>query len=90
MSQGKWIVDMPQDMEAGQKGDLQYASLSEVFDRVQEPSDSALYREYTKYVENALQQQKHRSFGALILEPVILGAGGMIFASVPVTHKTAN
>jgi hypothetical protein len=79
MTQGKWVVNMPQDMEGGQKSDLQYTSLSEIFDRA---TDSVLYREYAEYIEKTLQQQRNRSFGALILEPVILGAGGMVFASV--------
>jgi bifunctional dethiobiotin synthetase / adenosylmethionine---8-amino-7-oxononanoate aminotransferase len=85
MTQGKWAVDIPKDMDEGQESDIHFTSLSEIFDRAQEPLDSKsspsseLYGKYSKYIENTLQQQSNRSFGALILEPVILGAGGMVF-----------
>jgi bifunctional dethiobiotin synthetase / adenosylmethionine---8-amino-7-oxononanoate aminotransferase len=92
MMQGKWVVDIPQDMEGGYaKSDLHFSVLSEIFDRAQQPLDSEsspayeIYREYAKYIENTLQKHSNRSFGALILEPVILGAGGMVFVSVCVT-----
>jgi bifunctional dethiobiotin synthetase / adenosylmethionine---8-amino-7-oxononanoate aminotransferase len=87
MTRGKWVVDMPQDMEAGLSEE--HGSLSEIFDRTQDSASSKLYGQYTKYIENALQKQSGRSFGALIMEPVILGAGGMIFASV-IMHSSSS
>ncbi len=56
-------------------------SLAEVYD-VEARVSSPLYPYYCDYVRGTLRrltQREGRRFGALILEPICLGAGGMIF-----------
>ncbi|PWY86806.1 onanonoxo-7-onima-8-eninoihtemlysoneda [Aspergillus heteromorphus CBS 117.55] len=80
LSQGTWRIAMPVDMEA-LGPDLQFASLSAVFDleaRVQSEAGQR-YKEYIRATLETLVQQHGMKFGALIMEPVILGAGGMLF-----------
>lgn len=56
-----------------------FQGLEEVFSATRDASN--LYREYTKRIEDTLQAErgKGRRFGALLIEPVIHGSGGMIF-----------
>ncbi|KAL1970230.1 hypothetical protein VTN77DRAFT_5390 [Rasamsonia byssochlamydoides] len=82
MSQGVWRVEVPEDLKADLGPDLEFPSLDAIFDlKERQASDAA--RRYRAYIKNTLQDlvlsQGHK-FGALIMEPVILGAGGMLFA----------
>jgi dethiobiotin synthetase/adenosylmethionine--8-amino-7-oxononanoate aminotransferase len=60
-----------------------FESLKEVFDRKRD--ESVLKRKYEKLIYGKLEELRKQDmrFGALVLEPVILGAGGMIFWFVP-------
>jgi dethiobiotin synthetase/adenosylmethionine--8-amino-7-oxononanoate aminotransferase len=73
---GKWEVSTPK----GMGDDQQLGSISEVFD-IECRVNTEQYRSYARYIEETLQklQDQGRKFGALMMEPIILGAGGMIF-----------
>ena len=79
MSQGRWKVEVPESQLPFLGSGLEFASLSDVFDLgVRWESDTA--RRYEEYIKNTIQSavdKQQRKFGALIIEPVILGAGGM-------------
>ncbi|OHE93368.1 onanonoxo-7-onima-8-eninoihtemlysoneda [Colletotrichum orchidophilum] len=78
---GKWQVRVPdalrEELGAGQEFD----SLSEVFDVAGrgKAEQAQVYETYIARVLSRLRDQG-RKFGALVMEPVILGAGGMIMA----------
>jgi dethiobiotin synthetase/adenosylmethionine--8-amino-7-oxononanoate aminotransferase len=58
----------------------QFESLSELFDASRFDASGPLYKAYESQITSELIQLRDegRKFGALILEPVLLGAGGMI------------
>ncbi|KXH35134.1 onanonoxo-7-onima-8-eninoihtemlysoneda [Colletotrichum simmondsii] len=78
---GKWQVRVPgvlkEELGAGQE----FGSLSAVFDVAgrERTGEAQVYEEYIISVLRRLRDQG-RKFGALVMEPVILGAGGMIMA----------
>ena len=57
------------------------SSASEVFEESRNESSSTLYNAYKNFILDKLKQLESdgHKFGALIIEPVVLGAGGMIF-----------
>ncbi|VZI09852.1 unnamed protein product [Fusarium fujikuroi] len=77
---GKWVVQVPEGLrdELGHDSDLR--SISEVFD-LESRLNTEHYRKYERYIECVLSklQASGRKFGALMMEPIILGAGGMLF-----------
>lgn len=79
-TEGKWVVDVPAALRADLGDGAKFDELGDVFDvHGREGRDEC--RMYERYIEKMLEKlhaQGHR-FGALMLEPVILGAGGMIF-----------
>ena len=82
MVNGEWIVEPP----AGQREEFgertAFASLGDVFD-IQTRYDSLAGQRYRKHIEETLERLVYvegKTFGALIMEPIILGAGGMLFA----------
>ncbi|RBR20067.1 uncharacterized protein FIESC28_05346 [Fusarium coffeatum] len=91
---GKWEVSTPE----GMGDDQRLGSISEVFD-IECRVNTEQYRSYATYIEKTLQklQDQGRKFGALMMEPIILGAGGMIFvdplfqrALVDVVRRTST
>jgi dethiobiotin synthetase/adenosylmethionine--8-amino-7-oxononanoate aminotransferase len=74
--EGKWVVSAPKEIGQDQK----LESISEVFN-LESRLKTEQYRGYEKYIEKTLKklQDQGRKFGALMMEPIILGAGGMIF-----------
>ncbi|KAM0336327.1 hypothetical protein ACHAPQ_004259 [Fusarium lateritium] len=77
---GEWVVQVPEGLRDDLGQDCHLKSISEVFNL-----DSRLkteqYRKYEHYIEGVLKklQAAGRKFGALMMEPIILGAGGMLF-----------
>lgn len=57
-----------------------FASISDVYN-VEARSSSPLAEYYTKHIRQTLERlvQSGKRFGALVMEPVCLGAGGMVF-----------
>ncbi|RAL02658.1 adenosylmethionine-8-amino-7-oxononanoate aminotransferase [Aspergillus ibericus CBS 121593] len=80
MSQGTWKIDMPASLQEALGPDQEYSSLNGVFDleaRVASETGQR-YKEYIRGTIETLVQQGMK-FGSVIMEPVILGAGGMLF-----------
>lgn len=73
MAQGVWQVRSDQGTE-------EFDSLSAIFD-LEQRLQSQTAAQYRTAIHHTIHQQtqKGTKFGALILEPVILGAGGMFF-----------
>lgn len=77
---GQWEIDVPKSLhKALGKKTRTFGSLEEIFDLEARRADWGRYRSYLDAELWHLRQQGHK-FGALIMEPVILGAGGMLFA----------
>ncbi|KAH6685821.1 hypothetical protein F5X68DRAFT_209378 [Plectosphaerella plurivora] len=85
---GEWVVDVPEALRERLGSEEVLSSLEDVFD-LDARSKTAIqeaYKEYFKEVLGALVKDG-RKFGALMLEPVVLGAGGMMLAD-PLFQKT--
>ncbi|KAJ5123112.1 hypothetical protein N7448_009209 [Penicillium atrosanguineum] len=81
MVDGVWTIAVPEELKADLGDDVEFDSLNSVFDlelRLQSESGQR-YKSYIHRTIENLVQEKGMKFGALILEPVILGAGGMLF-----------
>ncbi|KAF2031569.1 PLP-dependent transferase [Setomelanomma holmii] len=78
LRKGRWVVEPPKDMDE-EFGPTQYfETMESIFDfdfRGQSPR----YEAYIEKTLDKLVKEQHRKFGALIIEPCILGAGGMVF-----------
>ncbi|TPR02976.1 hypothetical protein CAN33_0012635 [Aspergillus niger] len=81
MSQGVWKVQIPESQRSALGADLEYSSLDAVFDLETRVASEVgqRYQEYIRGTIAELVQQRGMKFGSLIMEPVILGAGGMLF-----------
>ncbi|CAN8106515.1 unnamed protein product [Discula destructiva] len=84
---GSWRITMPGDLKAS-NGPQNFDSLNDVFD-VESRESRGEHLEYEEFVYKTLQklQKDGRKFGALILEPVVLGAGGMLLVD-PLFQRT--
>ena len=81
MVDGTWKIEVPEELRADLGSDVEFDSLNSVFDLDQRLQSDAgqRYKEYIHRTIEDLVQKQGMKFGALILEPVILGAGGMLF-----------
>jgi dethiobiotin synthetase/adenosylmethionine--8-amino-7-oxononanoate aminotransferase len=82
MVKGKWVVEPPAGMEEAFGDGDEYSSLRDIFD-IKTRYDSPAGQKYRKYIEETLHRLvrvEGKTFGGLIMEPVILGAGGMLLA----------
>lgn len=78
-SNGEWSVSVDADGLRAEVGDAKrFHSLDEIFD-VEGREQRGEHRPYERYISQVLGRlrQQGRRFGALILEPVVVGAGGM-------------
>ncbi|THW77386.1 PLP-dependent transferase [Aureobasidium pullulans] len=85
MQQGKWIVEPPAGMEEEFGPTRAFSSLDEVFALSGRKADADRYEAYIQTSLEALTAEG-KKFGALIMEPVILGAGGMLFSDPLFQH----
>ncbi|KAI5300719.1 hypothetical protein KEM56_002244 [Ascosphaera pollenicola] len=78
MSKGTWKVSLPADIDASLALGLQFTSLSQVFD-IDERMNSRAAQTYSQVIHEKLKEvtASGMKFGALLMEPIILGAGGM-------------
>ncbi|KAH8663289.1 dethiobiotin synthetase [Ilyonectria robusta] len=85
---GKWVVDVPEGLKAELGSGEKFPSVADVFN-VEAREQDETCRKYEAYIEKTLKslQKQGRKFGALMMEPVILGAGGMIFVD-PLFQRT--
>lgn len=77
---GKWQISAPEGMEKELGQPQDYASLQQIFDvEAREKKDG--HKLYESFIVEKLQalRAQGRKFGALIMEPIVLGAGGMAF-----------
>lgn len=74
---GRWQITMPNELEQPQEL-RHFASLSDVFD-IEGRESTGEHLVYEEFILRTLRKlhRDGRKFGALILEPVVLGAGGM-------------
>lgn len=82
MKNGTWVVEPPLGLENEFGPPTTFPSLKDVFD-METRDQSPAAQKYKKHIISVLDELvriKGRSFGALIMEPVILGAGGMLVA----------
>ncbi|CAD0037599.1 unnamed protein product [Aureobasidium pullulans] len=85
MQQGRWIIEPPAGMEEEFGPTRSFSSLDEVFALSGRKADADRYEAYIKTSLEALTAEG-KKFGALIMEPVILGAGGMLFSDPLFQH----
>ncbi|KAL4872130.1 hypothetical protein BDV12DRAFT_163087 [Aspergillus spectabilis] len=80
MSQGVWNVEIPAELKESLGTDQIFATLDAVFD-LESRADSDVGVRYKRYILDTIEHlvQDGVKFGALIMEPIILGAGGMLF-----------
>ncbi|KAK1976537.1 dethiobiotin synthase [Colletotrichum cereale] len=85
---GTWHVRVPEALRGDLGDGREFAALSDVFDVVgrEEALQARPYEAYITKVLGRLRDQGRR-FGALVMEPVVLGAGGMIMAD-PLFQRT--
>lgn len=81
---GIWVVDVPETLKGALGESVQFSNLNEIFDlRLRkERGDDDRYKQYIKSTLEDLVLKQGKKFGAVMLEPVLLGAGGMIFVYV--------
>lgn len=81
MKDGCWVVEPPSGMSAQFGETTSFSSLDEIFDiKTRLESKTAMkYENFIKATIERLVRVEGKTFGALIMEPVILGAGGMLF-----------
>jgi dethiobiotin synthetase/adenosylmethionine--8-amino-7-oxononanoate aminotransferase len=80
MKDGKWIVEPPAGREDIFGPEKTFGSLSDIFSVQRDNSD--MKKRYERYIRETLVsciEKKNMRLGCLILEPLILGAGGMLF-----------
>lgn len=79
-TEGKWFIDVPEAQQVDLGEGKTFASLDEIFD-VEAREQNGEGKAYESFIEKTLEdlQKKGYKFGALMLEPIILGAGGMLF-----------
>lgn len=77
---GEWLVDVPGSLQQDLGTGSRFGSLSDIFDLGSRTSSDS-FNDYKRYIYGTLERlhAQGRKFGALMLEPIILGAGGMIF-----------
>ncbi|GIZ37873.1 hypothetical protein CKM354_000130400 [Cercospora kikuchii] len=76
MSEGQWLVDPVEGT-----GEVKhFDSLSAIFNFQQRQQDAEHYRKHIHEILLQRVKAEGASLGALVIEPVILGAGGMLFA----------
>jgi bifunctional dethiobiotin synthetase / adenosylmethionine---8-amino-7-oxononanoate aminotransferase len=83
MVNGKWRVEFPPGKAFAGTKYQEFSSLDAILDVSSRRGDT-IFSTYSIYVSKIIRsyRDKGHKFGALILEPVVLGAGGMIFVYV--------
>ncbi|KAF9694523.1 hypothetical protein EKO04_007404 [Ascochyta lentis] len=78
LKNGRWVVEAPAGMEEEFGPAQEFTQQDNIFD-LQARGRSPRYEAYIEKTLDKLVREQGRKFGALVMEPVILGAGGMIF-----------
>ncbi|KAK8182085.1 onanonoxo-7-onima-8-eninoihtemlysoneda [Phyllosticta capitalensis] len=77
---GRWTVAVPPALQQHFGADKPFRSLADIMD-LERREAGREYEQYRVFITQTLKKLRDegRRFGALLLEPVVLGAGGMIF-----------
>lgn len=86
MREGRWAVEPPSGMEEDFGPAEYFAELGDIFN-VETRAQSLRYGQYITRTLDKLVKSQGKKFGALVMEPIILGAGGMIFVD-PLFQRT--
>ncbi|KAF2994495.1 hypothetical protein E8E13_002183 [Curvularia kusanoi] len=86
LKNGRWVVEPPAGMEEEFGPAQEFSEQDEIFD-LDTRGESPIYEAYITKTLDKLVKKEGRKFGALVMEPVILGAGGMIFVD-PLFQKS--
>lgn len=86
MRKGKWFVEPPAGMERDFGETSEYSKLDDIFD-FDTRGPNQRYKDYITQQLHKLVKEQGKKFGALVMEPIILGAGGMLFVD-PVFQRT--
>jgi dethiobiotin synthetase/adenosylmethionine--8-amino-7-oxononanoate aminotransferase len=78
MRKGRWVVEPPAGMDGEFGATQHFENLEDIFD-FEIRGRSQHYESYIEKMLDELVKKQGMKFGALVMEPVILGAGGMIF-----------
>lgn len=78
MREGRWVVEAPENLRESLGEPKTFDSLGSIFDLEARRDEWSRYRAYLDATLSRLRKEGHK-FGALIMEPIILGAGGMMF-----------
>ncbi|RMZ81981.1 hypothetical protein DV737_g2288, partial [Chaetothyriales sp. CBS 132003] len=90
MKDGQWTITIPDSFATDNShvgSTLTFPSLASIFDYSSRPDHAAFYKSYITSTLHRLVHEQNRRFGALILEPIIMGAGGQIFVD-PLFQRT--
>lgn len=89
MKDGVWELSIPTDVASEPicANPQIFTSLDSVFDFDSRAGDAERYDAFIKKTLTRLVKEEGRRFGALILEPLLMGAGGMIFVD-PLFQRT--
>ncbi|KAK1005627.1 hypothetical protein LTR54_006916 [Friedmanniomyces endolithicus] len=79
MRKGRWIVESLDELKTSLEGEKTFDSLDDIFDFQKRTDDYAAYKQHCDATLAELVE-KGTKFGALVMEPILLGAGGMMFA----------
>jgi dethiobiotin synthetase/adenosylmethionine--8-amino-7-oxononanoate aminotransferase len=87
-TKGKWELTVPAETSpSGTTETQKFESLHSIFDFHARAADATRYKDHITRTLQALVRDQHRRFGALVLEPLLMGAGGMIFVD-PLFQRT--
>ncbi|KAK2068054.1 hypothetical protein P8C59_002726 [Phyllachora maydis] len=94
-AQGRWTVTVPPDVGDGQTHTAVFDGMAAIFDldtRKQSQAGVRMVHVYEKYMETTIREQtaKGHRLGALLIEPVVLGAGGMRLVDPLFQHTLVN
>lgn len=78
LKNGQWVVEPPKGMEEELGPAQTFENQDSIFDFAAR-GRSAQYEAYIEKTLDELVKKQGKKFGALVLEPVVLGAGGMLF-----------
>lgn len=78
LKDGQWVVEPPAGMEAAFGPAQEFENQDDIYDFATR-GRSSCYEAYIEKTLDELVNKQGAKFGALVMEPVILGAGGMIF-----------
>ncbi|ORY69120.1 pyridoxal phosphate-dependent transferase [Pseudomassariella vexata] len=90
MVRGSWTVVFPDQLAHAAHGNEResFSSLADIFN-IEHREHSGFGRLYAYFIQQTLEnlvKKQGRKFGALILEPLVLGAGGMLFVDPLFQH----